>query len=167
VTATAWYKRTCSSTRAARRARWPGGGPRYRLSVQRGQVVRCSGRTDRADDHLQTVAGLLPAISGEITVVGQSPSVRRRTWPRARAGLCPGLALPVPEPAVRQNLTLAARRSRSDVDSVFEYLPALKPLSKRDAGLLLAASSRCCHRPGPLTKPSLLMIDELSMGWRR
>jgi len=66
---------------------------------------------------------------------------------------------------VRQNLTLAARRSRSDVDSVFEYLPALKPLSSATPGCSLAAKQQMLAiGRALLTKPSLLMIDELSMG---
>ena len=137
------------------------------LNVQRGQVVALLGPNGAGKTTiLQTIAGLLPAISGEITVVGQSPSVRR-PYLAARHGLayvpdsrCLFLSL-----TVRQNLQLAARRSRSDVDSVFEHLPALKPLSKRDAGLLSGGEQQMLAiGRALLTKPSLLMIDELSMG---
>ena len=137
------------------------------LSIRRGQVVALLGPNGAGKTTiLQTIAGLLPAISGEITVVGQSPSVRR-PYLAARHGLAyvPDSRCLFRSLTVRQNLVLAARRSRSDVDSVFEYLPALKPLSKRDAGLLSGGEQQMLAiGRGLLTKPSLLMIDELSMG---
>ena len=137
------------------------------LRISRGEVVGLLGPNGAGKTTiLQTIAGLLPAISGEITVVGQAPSVRR-PYLAARRGLAyvPDSRCLFRSLTVRQNLMLAARRSGGDVDSVFEYLPALKPLSKRDAGLLSGGEQQMLAiGRGLLTKPALLMIDELSMG---
>ncbi|MFE4256975.1 ABC transporter ATP-binding protein [Streptomyces sp. NPDC056910] len=137
------------------------------LSVARGQVVALLGPNGAGKTTiLQTIAGLLPAISGEILVVGRSPSVRR---PHiiARHGLAyvPDSRCLFRSLTVRQNLALAARRSRSDIDSVFQYMPELGRLAKRDAGLLSGGEQQMLAiGRALLTRPTLLMIDELSMG---
>jgi len=137
------------------------------LRVSRGSVLALLGPNGAGKTTiLQTVAGLLPAISGEITVVGQSPSVRR-PYLAARHGLAyvPDSRCLFQSLTVRQNLAIAARRSRSDVDSVFEYLPALKPLSKRDAGLLSGGEQQMLAIARVLRAgPTLLLLDEPSEG---
>ncbi|HEX9623069.1 MAG TPA: ABC transporter ATP-binding protein, partial [Streptosporangiaceae bacterium] len=137
------------------------------LSIQRGQVVALLGPNGAGKTTiLRTIAGLLPAISGEIVVVGRAPSVRR-PYLAARRGLAyvPDSRCLFRSLTVRQNLVLAARRSRSDVDSVFEYLPALKPLSKRDAGLLSGGEQQMLViGRALLSEPKIVLIDELSLG---
>ena len=94
------------------------------------------------------------------------PGVRR-----PHAGARRGLAY-VPETrglfrslTVRQNLVLAARRGHADADSVYGYLPELRRLEQRDAGLLSGGEQQMLAiGRALLTKPRLLMIDELSMG---
>jgi branched-chain amino acid transport system ATP-binding protein len=137
------------------------------LEVRAGQVVTLlvpngAGKTTI----LETIAGFLPVMSGEVRVVGAAPSVRR-----PHAGARRGLAY-VPETrglfrslTVRQNLVLAARRGHADVDSVYGYLPELRRLEQRDAGLLSGGEQQMLAiGRALLTKPRLLMIDELSMG---
>ena len=137
------------------------------LELQAGQVVALLGPNGAGKTTiLETVAGFLPIMSGEVRVVGAAPNVRR-----PHAGARRGLAY-VPETrglfrslTVRQNLVLAARRSHADVDSVFDYLPELRRLEQRDAGLLSGGEQQMLAiGRALLTKPRLLMIDELSMG---
>ncbi len=108
------------------------------LEVRAGQVVTLLGPNGAGKTTiLETIAGFLPVMSGEVRVVGAAPSVRR-----PHAGARRGLAY-VPETrglfrslTVRQNLVLAARRGHADADSVYGYLPELRRLEQRDAGLL-------------------------------
>ena len=147
-----------------------GGLPAVRgvdLELRAGQVVTLLGPNGAGKTTiLETIAGFLPVMSGEVRVVGAAPSVRR-----PHAGARRGLAY-VPETrglfrslTVRQNLVLGARRSHADVDAVFSYLPELRRLEQRDAGLLSGGEQQMLAiGRALLTKPRLLMIDELSMG---
>ncbi len=137
------------------------------VSVGQGQVVALLGPNGAGKTTiLDTIAGVLPAISGDIVVVGRPPSVRRPHL-AARRGLAyvPDSRCLFRSLTVRQNLVLGARRSRADVDTVFEYLPELGALTRRDAGLLSGGEQQMLAiGRALLTKPRLLMIDELSMG---
>ncbi|MGW6157879.1 ABC transporter ATP-binding protein [Streptomyces sp. NPDC055144] len=137
------------------------------LTVRSGEVVALLGPNGAGKTTiLKTIAGLLPAIQGKILVMGERPSVRRPHLTARR-----GLAY-VPDDrclfaglTTLQNLRLAARRTRSDVDSVFAYLPELEPLAKREAGLLSGGEQQMLAiARALLQKPQLLMIDEMSMG---
>ena len=137
------------------------------LEVRAGQVVTLLGPNGAGKTTiLETIAGFLPVMSGEVRVVGAAPSVRR-----PHAGARRGLAY-VPETrglfrslTVRQNLVLAARRGHADADSVYGYLPELRRLEQRDAGLLSGGEQQMLAiGRALLTRPRLLMIDELSMG---
>jgi branched-chain amino acid transport system ATP-binding protein len=137
------------------------------LSVDRGQIVALLGPNGAGKTTiLQTIAGMLPPIAGEIRVVGRKPSVRR-PYLAARHGLAyvPDSRGLFPSLTVRQNLVLAARRSHSNIETAFDYLPELQPLSGRNAGLLSGGEQQMLAiARGLLTQPTLLMIDELSMG---
>jgi branched-chain amino acid transport system ATP-binding protein len=137
------------------------------LSVGRGQIVALLGPNGAGKTTiLRTIAGMLPPIAGEILVVGRRPSVRRPHL-AARYGLAyvPDSRGLFPSLTVRQNLVLSARRSRTDVDTAFAYLPELEPLSGRNAGLLSGGEQQMLAiARALLTQPTLLMIDELSMG---
>jgi branched-chain amino acid transport system ATP-binding protein len=113
---------------------------------------------------LKTVAGLLPVIKGEIQVLGRAPSVRRpHTAPRRGLAYVPDDRCLFRSLTTRQNLALAARRG--EISAVYEYLPELRGLIDRQAGLLSGGEQQMLAiARALLMRPRLLMIDELSMG---
>jgi len=137
------------------------------LEVRVGRVVALLGPNGAGKTTvLRTVAGLLPAISGDVRVMGEPPSVRRPHL-AARRGLAfvPDSRCLFRSLSTRQNLVLAARRSRAPLDTVFSYLPELVELQDRPAGLLSGGQQQMLAiGRALLMKPRLLMIDELSMG---
>ncbi|MGQ0805748.1 MAG: ABC transporter ATP-binding protein [Actinomycetota bacterium] len=136
------------------------------LSVDVGEVVALLGPNGAGKTTtLETVAGILPAISGAIAVLG-SP-VRGRPHRVARRGLAY-----VPEDrslffglTVRENLKLGSRRGKVDTERVVEYFPALGPLMERRAGLLSGGEQQMLTMGRAIaSNPRLLMVDELSLG---
>ena len=136
------------------------------LSVEGGEVVVLLGPNGAGKTTtLLTVSGLLPAIAGEINVLGQSVS-HRSAHKIARSGLSH-----VPEDrslffqlTVAENLRLGAR-GKPDAHRAFEYFPALEPLMDRRAGLLSGGEQQMLSMARALTvPPKLLIVDELSLG---
>ncbi|GAF47635.1 ABC transporter ATP-binding protein [Rhodococcus wratislaviensis] len=137
------------------------------LEVRPGRVVALLGPNGAGKTTiLQTVGGLLPALGGSISVVGHPPDVRRPHLV-ARRGLAyvPDSRCLFRSLTTRQNLVLAARRSRSSLETVFSYMPELVELQDRQAGLLSGGQQQMLAvGRALLMQPKLLMIDELSMG---
>jgi branched-chain amino acid transport system ATP-binding protein len=137
------------------------------LDVQAAEVLALLGPNGAGKTTtLETIAGLLPAISGEIEVLGQ-PVDGAKPHRLARRGLAY-----VPENrslffalTVRENLTLGSRRGKVDIDRVVEYFPALADLMRRPAGLLSGGEQQMLTMGRAIaSKPRLLMLDELSLG---
>jgi branched-chain amino acid transport system ATP-binding protein len=137
------------------------------LSVGGGEVVVLLGPNGAGKTTtLLTVSGLLPAIAGEINVLGQSVA-RRSAHKIARSGLSH-----VPEDrslffqlTVAENLRLGAARGKPDVRRALEYFPTLEPLMDRRAGLLSGGEQQMLSMARALTvPPKLLIVDELSLG---
>ena len=135
------------------------------LHVDDGEVVALLGPNGAGKTTtLLTAAGFLPAIQGELRVFGRSMKGRR---PQDIAR--DGMAL-VPEDrslffslTVAENLRLGTRGG--DVAPVFRYFPALEPLMDRRAGLLSGGEQQMLAvGRALLTKPKLLMVDEMSLG---
>ena len=108
---------------------------------------------------------MLPVLKGEIFVLGRAPSVHARPHLAPRRGLAyvPDDRCLFRSLTTRQNLVLAARGD--DVSAVYEYLPELRGLIDRQAGLLSGGEQQMLAiARGLLMRPRLLMIDELSMG---
>lgn len=122
---------------------------------------------------LRTLSGLLAPSAGSVIFAGQSLA---GASPEAvlRAGIAH-----VPEGrrlfrglSVRDNLLLGAylrRDSRADIqrdlDQVFELFPILKDRSQQDASTLSGGEQQMCAiGRGLMSRPTLLMIDELSLG---
>jgi branched-chain amino acid transport system ATP-binding protein len=137
------------------------------LSVHPGQVVALLGPNGAGKTTLlETVAGLLPIIGGRISVMGAAPNVRRPHL-AARRGLAfvPDNRSLFRNLTAHQNLALAAHRAKAQVASIYQYLPELRPLASRQAGLLSGGEQQMLAiGRALLMSPRVLMIDELSMG---
>jgi branched-chain amino acid transport system ATP-binding protein len=121
---------------------------------------------------LRTISGLVPATVGRITFAGENI-----TSLGADQVLASGIAH-VPEGRrlfrglnVRDNLLLGAylRRDeaeiRKDLDYVFTLFPILRERQKQDAITLSGGEQQMCAiGRGIMSRPKLLMIDELSLG---
>lgn len=149
------------------------------LLINHGEVVALLGANGAGKTTtLLTIAGLLPPISGSLTVLGElahdeggrGRRVRRnsltRTWRRARRGLSlvpedrglfPGLT-------VNEHLRLSKSKTSTSSD-ILDLFPALAPLRTRQAGLLSGGEQQMLAIARALgTKPKLLMVDEMSLG---
>lgn len=138
------------------------------LEVSAGEVVALlgpngAGRTTT----LLTISGFLPAISGEVFVLGALVPAGRPHLV-ARRGLAH-----VPEDraifrslTVLENLQLGAR-SRKDraVERVLELFPELEPILKRRAGLLSGGEQQMLTLGRAIAwQPKVLLVDEMSLG---
>jgi branched-chain amino acid transport system ATP-binding protein len=137
------------------------------LSARAGEVIALLGSNGAGKTTvLRTIAGIQPALGGSVSVLG-APVSPRRPHLAARRGLAyvPDDKCLFRSLTVRQNLQLAARRGRTPLDVVFDYLPELRAVLDRDAGVLSGGEQQMLAIGRALiTKPRLLMIDELSMG---
>jgi len=138
------------------------------LHVDAGEVVALLGPNGAGKTTtLLTLAGVLPALGGELEVLG-GPVPQRRPHRLARRGM----AL-VPEArglfyqlTVAENLRLGRhRRSTTTVDDVVELFPALRPLMKRRCGLLSGGEQQMLGMAKALiADPAVLLLDEMSLG---
>jgi branched-chain amino acid transport system ATP-binding protein len=121
---------------------------------------------------LRAISGIVPATSGRILFAGED--ITRRSADRI---LAQGIAH-VPEGrrlfrglSVRDNLMLGAylRRDaaaiRRDLDFVYALFPILRERQRQDATTLSGGEQQMCAvGRGIMSRPKLLMIDELSLG---
>ncbi len=121
---------------------------------------------------LRCISGLLPARAGEVRVDGAD-----LTNAAPAALLDAGIAH-VPEGrrlfaamSVRDNLLMGAYRRtdkaeiQRDLDRVYGLFPILAERRRQDAGTLSGGEQQMCAiARGLMARPSLLMIDELSLG---
>lgn len=138
------------------------------LMVERGEVVALLGANGAGKTTLlHTIAGLLPTINGTVFFNDQ-PVTGLSTHQIVRQGLS---LLPENrgifyQLTVAENLRLYKRQGGAvKVEEVFEYLPALKPLVERKAGLLSGGEQQMlslgCRF---IADPKLMLIDEMSLG---
>jgi branched-chain amino acid transport system ATP-binding protein len=143
------------------------------LDVQAGEIVCVIGSNGAGKSTLlRTISGLLPAWAGKVTVDGREVA---NSGPRAmlRAGVAQ-----VPEGrrlfsamSVEDNLRLGAflrtdhADTRRDLDRIYDLFPILAERRHQDAGTLSGGEQQMCAiGRGIMGRPSLLMIDELSLG---
>jgi branched-chain amino acid transport system ATP-binding protein len=137
------------------------------LHVDKGEVVALLGANGAGKTTtLRAVSGLVHAMSGSIQYVGDdlarvSPSARARLGiahvPESR-GLFFGLT-------VAEHFRLGYRGERLDVAAAYRYFPALEPLQDRRCGLLSGGEQQMLAVARALARrPSLLLLDELSLG---
>jgi branched-chain amino acid transport system ATP-binding protein len=137
------------------------------LHVDAGEVVALLGPNGAGKTTtLLTVSQLVPIISGDIIVLGESVKGAKAHL-IARRGLAH-----VPEDrslffqlSVQENLRLGAAKGSADIAQALTYFPALEPILDRRAGLLSGGEQQMLAMARALTvKPKLLMVDEMSLG---
>jgi branched-chain amino acid transport system ATP-binding protein len=137
------------------------------LHVEQGEVVALLGANGAGKTTtLRAVSGLVHEMAGTIRFVGEdlarvSPGARARRGiahvPESR-GLFFGLT-------VAEHFRLGYRGEHLDVDAAYRYFPALVPLGDRRCGLLSGGEQQMLAVARALArKPSLLLLDELSLG---
>jgi branched-chain amino acid transport system ATP-binding protein len=143
------------------------------LTVEAGEIACIVGPNGAGKTTLlRTVSGLVAASAGRITFDGE---------PLAGAGadeiIARGIAH-VPEGrrlfrglSVRDNLLLGAylrrdaAQTRRDLDYVLSLFPILRERARQDATTLSGGEQQMCAiGRGIMSRPKLLMIDELSLG---
>jgi branched-chain amino acid transport system ATP-binding protein len=121
---------------------------------------------------MRCISGLLPVIAGEIAVDGK-PMTQANPADFVHAGIAH-----VPEGrrlfsamSVRDNLLMGAylrpdkHEVVSDLDRVYTMFPILAERQRQDAGTLSGGEQQMCAiARGLMARPSLLIIDELSLG---
>ena len=115
---------------------------------------------------LLTLAGLLPAHAGSVSVGG----ARLRTG-RPAAACRAGLVL-VPDNrqlfttlTVEENLRVPDRRGRDGIEAMYKLFPALEERSDLRAGALSGGEQQMLAMARALIqRPQVLLVDELSMG---
>jgi branched-chain amino acid transport system ATP-binding protein len=143
------------------------------LTVEEGAITCIVGSNGAGKTTLlRTISGLVPATTGRITFADENITSLDADQVLAR-----GIAH-VPEGRrlfrglnVRDNLLLGAylRRDeaeiRKDLDYVFTLFPILRERQKQDAITLSGGEQQMCAiGRGIMSRPKLLMIDELSLG---
>lgn len=136
------------------------------LHVDRGEVVALLGANGAGKTTtLLTLAGPLPAISGEVLFEGD----RIERWPAPRVARRGVASIPddrglFPKLTVRENLRLASRRRRHG-DDPLDLFPDLRQRLGTPAGLLSGGQQQMLAIARVLVgEPRLLLIDELSFG---
>jgi branched-chain amino acid transport system ATP-binding protein len=136
------------------------------LHVDAGEVVALLGANGAGKTTtLLTLAGSLPAISGEVLFEAK----RIERWPAPRIARRGVASIPddrglFPKLTVRENLQLASRRRRQANDPL-DLFPELRDRRGTPAGLLSGGQQQMLAIARALVRePKLLLIDELSFG---
>jgi branched-chain amino acid transport system ATP-binding protein len=137
------------------------------LFVDEGEVVVLLGPNGAGKTtSLLAASGLNAILQGDINVLGESVK-GRRPHRIARDGLAH-----VPEDrslffqlTVHENLRLAAPKGANVFADILAYFPALEALKDRKVGLLSGGEQQMLAvARALLTRPKLLMVDEMSLG---
>jgi branched-chain amino acid transport system ATP-binding protein len=139
------------------------------FSVEPGEILVVLGPNGAGKTTLlRTIAGLVPAKTGSVTLGGVS-CTRHSAGRRARSGL---LLVPegrglFPSIPVQAHLTLAGRKrvSRAVLQEIAETFPALGERWKVPAGALSGGEAQMLAMAMAfVARPDVLLIDELSFG---
>lgn len=141
------------------------------LEVSAGEVVALLGPNGAGKTTtLRTISGLLPALSGQVEIMGR-PADLARPFRIARQGVAhvaEDRAL-FPSLTVRQNLRLATGLRRRDrpaaYDRAVDIFPALGSLLDKPTRLLSGGEQQMVALARAIiVEPKLLLLDEMSLG---
>jgi len=115
---------------------------------------------------LLTISGLLPPAEGDVEVLGKSVvGLSARQVVGAGVAHVPEDRSLFPSLTVAEHLRLAARARDGRLDEVLDWFPELGALRRRSAGLLSGGEQQMLALArGLLSRPRLLMVDEMSLG---
>jgi branched-chain amino acid transport system ATP-binding protein len=140
---------------------------RLSLTVAPGEVVALLGPNGAGKTTtLSTIAGLLPPISGTVTLAGEAIT-GRAAYKLARLGvaLVPEDRALFYELTVRENLRLARGEKSLPQDELLSMLPELEKCLGRKAGVLSGGEQQMLAVGRALvSRPRLLLVDEMSLG---
>ena len=137
------------------------------LDVQPGTVLALLGPNGAGKSTLLlTLAGLLPAHAGDVTVDGVSlPNGNPVAANRAGVVLVPDNRSLFPSLTVEENLEVARRRGGSAVRELLDVFPALEQRWRLAAGALSGGEQQMLAMARALVQqPKVLLVDEMSMG---
>ncbi len=134
------------------------------LAVHEDEIVALLGANGSGKTTaLSGLAGLLPALGGQVRLAGEDVTSRALHL-RARRGM----AFVMDDRSVFMQLSVAdnLRVGRCDPDEVVRIFPELRPLLGRMTGLLSGGEQQMLTLGRALTRPQtrILIVDELSMG---
>ena len=141
------------------------------LTVGTGEVVALLGPNGAGKTTtLLAISGLLTALAGTVTVLGE-PVDGNRPYLIPRRGLAHVAEdrslffdLTVQE-NIRLGLTGNTTNRRAAYDRALDLLPALRPLGERQAGLLSGGEQQMLAMARALvSEPKCLLVDEMSLG---
>jgi branched-chain amino acid transport system ATP-binding protein len=142
------------------------------FNVQKGETLALLGRNGAGKSTtMKSVAGVIPAKSGQISLHDQSIHGRpAHLIARAGIGYVPEDRQIFPDLTVEENLEIAIKRGANgeddwSIERVYEMLPLLKPLRERMGGQLSGGEQQMLTVGRSLMgNPDVLLLDEPSEG---
>ena len=137
------------------------------LHVERGEVVALLGANGAGKTTtVMTIAGLLKPIAGTIEVESVSTAgVPAHVMARRGVALVPENRALFFGLTTREHLKLAKAKDGVSEDELLDLLPELRKCMDRKAGLLSGGEQQMLAvGRGLMSKPRLLVVDEMSMG---
>lgn len=142
------------------------------FNVQKGETLALLGRNGAGKSTtMKSVAGVIPAKSGQITLHDQQINGRSaHLIARAGIGYVPEDRQIFPDLTVEENLEIAIKRGANgeddwSIERVYEMLPLLKPLHARMGGQLSGGEQQMLTVGRSLMgNPDVLLLDEPSEG---
>jgi branched-chain amino acid transport system ATP-binding protein len=142
------------------------------FNVQKGETLALLGRNGAGKSTtMKSVAGVIPAKSGQITLHDQSIKGRAaHLIARAGIGYVPEDRQIFPDLTVEENLEIAIKGGANgeddwSIERVYEMLPLLKPLHERMGGQLSGGEQQMLTVGRSLMgNPDVLLLDEPSEG---